>query len=195
MLRADHRLRGGENPQVGAGKIPRVRPYAGDADEVRGRSHGHRAHVQGGAAERHPLARDRPQTARASPGPERTDAAAGGPAPRQALGSVLRLPGRRERRGRGRTHSHRSVVPRPDPAARADRAGVEALRAFHGPTRRLARSQTHGLFGPATGRNLGRERRSRARTATRDRRPPGFQARGHLRRRIRILHALSLLEL
>ncbi len=61
LLRAHHRLRGGQDSQVGAGKIPGLRPHAGPADEVGGRSHGHRAHLQGSLDEGHPLARDRPQ--------------------------------------------------------------------------------------------------------------------------------------
>ncbi len=53
LLRADHRLRGGQDSQVGVREIPRRRPHAGHADEIGGRGDGHRAHVQRGAVQGH----------------------------------------------------------------------------------------------------------------------------------------------
>jgi hypothetical protein len=52
LLRADHRLRGGQDSQVAVRKIPRRRSHAGHADEVGGRGDGHRAHLQTGHVER-----------------------------------------------------------------------------------------------------------------------------------------------
>ena len=49
LLRAHHRLRGGEDPALAVREIPRRRPRAGHADEVGRRGDGHRAHLQGGA--------------------------------------------------------------------------------------------------------------------------------------------------
>ena len=51
------RLLRGEVPALGLREVPRGRPHADHADEVRGRGDGHRPHLQGGAAEGDPLAR------------------------------------------------------------------------------------------------------------------------------------------
>ena len=48
-VRADARLRGREDPAVRVREVPRRRPGADVDDEVGGRGHGDRAHVQGGA--------------------------------------------------------------------------------------------------------------------------------------------------
>ena len=54
VLRADARLCGGEDPALAVRKIPGRRAGAGHADEVGGRSDGHRPHLQTGAGEGHP---------------------------------------------------------------------------------------------------------------------------------------------
>ena len=59
LLRADHRLRGGENPALAVRKIPGRGAGAGHADEERGRSDGHRPHVQAGAGQGHAQPRNR----------------------------------------------------------------------------------------------------------------------------------------
>ena len=59
LLRAHHRLRGGQDSQVGLREIPRRRPHAGHADEIGGRSDGHRPHLQGSACEGHAQPRNR----------------------------------------------------------------------------------------------------------------------------------------
>ena len=51
VLRADARLRRGEDPALGVREVPGDEPGPGHADEVGGRGHGDRAHLQGGAAE------------------------------------------------------------------------------------------------------------------------------------------------
>ena len=45
LFRADHRLRGRENSQVAVREISRSRFHAGNANEIGGRSDGHRAHL------------------------------------------------------------------------------------------------------------------------------------------------------
>ena len=53
VLRADDRLRSGEDSEVGVREIPRRGHHARHADEVGGRGDGHRADVQSRAVERH----------------------------------------------------------------------------------------------------------------------------------------------
>ena len=60
LLRADDRLRRDQDPALDLREIPPGADVARHADEVRGRGHGDRPHVQGGAPEGPPLARDRP---------------------------------------------------------------------------------------------------------------------------------------
>ncbi len=50
-LRADHRLRCRENPEMAIRKISRQRFHAHHANEVRRRSHGHRPHLPGSAVQ------------------------------------------------------------------------------------------------------------------------------------------------
>ena len=52
LVRADDRLRGGENSEVAVREISRQRHHADDADEVGRRSDGHRPHVSGSAVQR-----------------------------------------------------------------------------------------------------------------------------------------------
>ena len=59
IVRADHRLRRDEGAAVHVREISASRRPPDDADEVRGRSHGHRPHVPGVAAESAARARDR----------------------------------------------------------------------------------------------------------------------------------------
>ena len=51
LLRADHRLRRHQDAALHLREIPRSRRDAHHADEVRGRGHGHRPHLQGEPAE------------------------------------------------------------------------------------------------------------------------------------------------
>ena len=60
LLRADHRLRRRQDPALELREVPRSRPYPDDADEIRGRGHGHRPHLQGGLSQGHPVARTGP---------------------------------------------------------------------------------------------------------------------------------------
>ena len=58
-LRADARLRGGQDSAVAVREVSRRGPDAGHADEVGGRSDGDRPHFQRSAMERHPQPGDR----------------------------------------------------------------------------------------------------------------------------------------
>ena len=51
-LRAQHRLRGDEDPALRLREVPRGRPAPGHADEVGGRGHGHRPHASRKASRR-----------------------------------------------------------------------------------------------------------------------------------------------
>ena len=59
VLRADDRLRGGQDPAVDVREVPAGRPHADHADEVGRRGHGHWPHVQRGLPEGDALARAR----------------------------------------------------------------------------------------------------------------------------------------
>ena len=59
LLRAHHRLRRRQDPQVAVRKVPRRRRHARPADEVRRRSHGHWPHLQGSPDEGLARPRDR----------------------------------------------------------------------------------------------------------------------------------------
>ena len=83
LLRADHRLRGGEDPALAVREVPRRGPDAGHADEVGRRGDGHRPHVQAGAGQGHAQPRDRQGRRRGSlrrrPDPAAADHADAGP--------------------------------------------------------------------------------------------------------------------
>ena len=65
VLRAHARLRGGQDPALAVREISRRGTGAGHADEVGGRSDGHRPHVQTGAGQR-PCAVSKPARPRAA---------------------------------------------------------------------------------------------------------------------------------
>ncbi len=60
LLRADHRLRRHQGPALRLREVPRRRHHPGPADEVGGRGHGHRPHLQGVAGQGAALAGDWP---------------------------------------------------------------------------------------------------------------------------------------
>ena len=60
LLRAHHRLRGDQGPALHLREVPAGRTRPGHADEVRGRGHGHRPHLQGKPAEGHAFHGNRP---------------------------------------------------------------------------------------------------------------------------------------
>ncbi len=80
LLRAHHRLLRGQDPPLDLRKIPRRRGLPHHLHEVRGRSHGHRPHLQGSPAKGHPLPGDLPLR----PGRRRQGPA--GPAARRSCG-------------------------------------------------------------------------------------------------------------
>ena len=59
LLRADPRLRRGEDPALALRQVPSARPHRRHADEGHRRGHGHRAHLRGGPAEGPALPGDR----------------------------------------------------------------------------------------------------------------------------------------
>ena len=103
-------------PKWAQEKFPGLRPHPGAADEVGGRSHGDRAHLQGSLDEGDPLARNRPQNAHLAVRSRRTGAAPGDSAPRAPVGPPARLRDRIQPRVVVRNHAHRSVVSESAPA-------------------------------------------------------------------------------
>ena len=59
VVRADHRLRGRQDPALELREVPAGRSHADDADEVGGRGDGDRPHLQGSVPQGHSLARAR----------------------------------------------------------------------------------------------------------------------------------------
>ena len=113
MLRADHRLRGGEDPALAVRKVPGRRARAGHADEERGRSDGHRAHVQTGARQGHAEPRNRQGRRR-----HQFSGTSDRSAPHHAQSGParlhpLRLRARLHRRAGARADGDRSLVPAP----------------------------------------------------------------------------------
>ncbi len=76
-VRACHRLRRREDAALRVREVPGVGPAPDDADEVGRRSDGDRAHVQGGAPEGVPLARDGARRARVAARSDRLPRARG----------------------------------------------------------------------------------------------------------------------
>ena len=97
-------------------------------------------------------------------------------------------------RAHRRADAHRSVVPRAHRGSGA-RGGA---RARAGPGRSQcgahARAQAQGLLGQPPRAAHRRVGEGRAHAPPRARRPPGLQARRHLRRRVRDLHGLPLFD-
>ena len=83
LVRARHRLLRGEDPALGLREVPGGGPDADHPDEVGGRGHGDRPHLQGGAPEGGALARAGPLGAHARPADRR---------PRRALRQKIRIP-------------------------------------------------------------------------------------------------------
>ena len=163
VLRAGHRLLRGEDPALGLREVPEARPDPDHPDEVGGRGHGDRAHLQGGAAEGGALARAgplgahpgpagrRPRRARARRSASRTRTASSRSARPTAAGSAPRE--------LHELSAHRPVVPRQHPADRGVRDGRSPRRASATP-RVAAAGQADGLLRraprPADRRHGGR---------------------------------------
>ena len=125
QLRAQHRLRGDEDPALCLREVPRGRPAPGHADEVGGRGHGHRPHVPGklpeGAArpgDRH----RRPERTQHRPRRDHRGDRRGRPRAHPVRGRCL--PHRHEPGRDLRGDRHRPVVPGADPGDRVHREGA-----------------------------------------------------------------------
>ena len=93
LLRAGARLLRGEVPALGLREVPRGGSDLDHADEVGGRGHGHRPHVQGGPPEVDPLARAGPLGAHPRPPRlRRTSCAACSASPRPTASSPWATP-------------------------------------------------------------------------------------------------------
>ncbi len=199
LLRARHRLLRGQVPALGLREVPRGRPDPHHPDEVGGRGHGHRAHLQGGAPEGGALARAGSLGAHAGPArrrsrgaapedphPRRPSAASPSPRATGAASSTAEIT---------RAVRHRSLVPREHPRDRRVRARSSPTAGSGDPDVAPAR-EGDGLRRPAHRRAVRRRPRPRsgaARLAAGIRRH--LQDGRHLRRRVRGAHALPLLDL
>ena len=203
LLRARHRLRGDQDPPVGLREVPRRRRGAGPVHAVGGRGHGHRAHLRRVAAEGPAVAGDGPARAQRRPGRgrprppgRRRSAGPGRPAP-PGPALLRRGPAAagRDRRGPGRRHRHRRLVPRPDGADRRGApppggvvtGGAGPRRVAAGQAARLLRRPARLAVGPDRGRGeAGPAGRGGA---------AHLQDGRHLRGRVRGRHPLPLLHL
>ena len=145
VLRAHHRLRGGQDAPLGLREVPPGRRPADHPHEERGREHGHRADVQGSVPEVHA----QPRARRADRLPGRQRRAAG--ADRHPLGRALRPGLRGAAAGRDpaatlRRHHDRRVVPRGVPRDRRGRGASEVV--WSGPRARGHPAQR--LWAPTT---------------------------------------------
>ena len=204
LLRARHRLRGGEDPALGLREVPRRPAHPGHPDEVGGGGHGHRPDLQGGPAEGPARPGDRHLGLR--PHRPRRRPHQGEAAPRRPRPHLLREAGPRPRLvpRRDPPHDrHRPLVPGPDAADR--RPGAAAgrgprdleLRTGRGARgdRSPAPGQAHGLLGRAAGPARPDHGGRDPREPQGRRHRPRLQAGRHLRGRVRVAHALPLLDL
>ena len=181
-----------EVPALGLREVPRGRPDADHPDEVGGRGHGDRPHVQGGAPEGGALARAGPLGAHARPARSRisTSCARRSASPTRSAASPSREAYRRGlgTRGDPRAVRDRSVVPRQHPRDRRVRAGDHRGRARTTPTS-CARAKQMGFADQRIGQSDRRHRgRGPAHAAPR-RHPTRLQDGRHLRGRVRRPHA------
>ncbi len=202
VVRADHRLRRRQDPALGVREVPAGRRDADHADEVGRRGDGHRPHLQAGVPQGHPLARARqphlavrPAEGRDRRAADGAAAPAGDPERSAHVGAVPRPRARLDDRADPRADQDRPVVPgavrrHPGDGERGQGAGQgradpEAAALPEAPGLRRQRPRAPG-----------RLRRGRDPVA-----PPGgvhrarLQAHRHLRRRVRVVHAVSLQQL
>ena len=154
LVRADDRLRRGEDPALELREVPPGRPHAHDADEVGGRGDVDWPHFQRGVPEGRAVARARQggpavRARRANRRAARSsDARRGGvgaaPPARRAdrpahVGGLRSARARLEHRADPRAHQDRSVVP----GAVRRSGGAAAHRRDGGPARHVARPDAH----------------------------------------------------
>ena len=206
LLRAHHRLRGGEDPALDLREVPRRRPHPHHQMNLGGRSDGHRPHLQGGLPEGPALHGDRAARSRAARSCPREGASASKvlgrgperPPPRPAPGTWLAgLPRGLVAWRRGARALRQSI---PFSCARSRNRGARRRRSRIRPARAdagrtPARGQAHGFtdqyLSPAAGHGGGRGPPA----APGPGHPARLQEGGHLRRRVRGLHPLLLLHL
>ena len=209
LLRADHRLRRHQGAALDLREVPRRRPDADDADEIGRRDDGHRPDVQGDRCKRPCAAWRRAASAWAATAHDRwgtprpadagRDHRQAGHAERRAhLVHPLRLQGRHVGRGHPPArpkidpwflHNIRDIVDVRGRAARLPEPG--------GGRRRPAAARPSSTASPtASWRTSGTPTSARsAASARRKGIEAVVQARRHLRRRVRGVHAVLLLDL
>ncbi len=199
QLRADHRLRRGEDPALHLREIPRHAGPADHVDEVGRRGDGDRPQLRRSPAEGPAQHGDRPVRSRRDRAARRRRPRR---LPRGAVRAATRPPADRRPgvacrpvgRGHPRRLQVRPVVPARTGTHRRRRTRDRRIRpAARG--RRAAPPQGARLLRPASGAAR-RLRRGRGRRPARAARcASGLQAYRHLRRRVRLRHALHVLDL
>ena len=195
LLRADHRLRGGEDPALAVREAARRRAGAGHADEVGGRGDGDRPHVQAGAGQGHAQPGDgqgrRRGSLRRGADPAEADHAHAGAAGLHLLRAARRL----QRGADPGDDLHRSVVPAADQGDHRPGEGTGGGEPGFGQPGDARARQAGRLLGRLPGQDVEDGRAGRARPAQGAGHPRRLQPRGHLRRRVRELHAVPVLQL
>ena len=185
-------------------KFAAARDVARPADEVGRRGHGHRPHLQGVAAEGHPLAGDRllrlrRQGPRAAPRERRAGGAA-----RRAQRPPAVVPGRglsRQGSASSGSTSCRSIDPwfleNIRQIVAFEEASAAARHRGRSPDRRRPCGRPRSWASPTSGWRSSRGTTEEAvrQARLRSRRRAGLQDGRHLRRRVRGVHALPVLHL
>ena len=159
LLRAHARLRRRQDSQVAVRKVPRRRRIARPADEVRRRGHGHRPHLQAGAAQGRALAGNRQAHRLGENRAAHPHQAAGHAASRAPAVHPLRARAGHDRPRDRADDQHRPLVPLPA-QGNLRRAGQPAgTFARHAHRRAASRAEAHGLLRRAPGPGISPGRR------------------------------------
>ena len=204
VVRADHRLRRHQDSALHVREIPRRQRPPDDADEVGRRGDGDRPHVPGVAAEGAAQPGDRHRRPRSdrrrcrSPKSEqhRLREELRMPGPNRIRYVARCVPRRLAVRRSAVAVAHRSVVPRADrgPGARGSRrCSEQGLAAFE--RDRVRALKRKGFSDRRLATLLGHRRGQRAPPPRDDGHPSGLQARRHLRRGVRDLDRVHVLDL
>ncbi len=157
VLRAHDRLRRGENSEMAVREICRRGFDARHADEIRRRSDGHRAHIQGSVAKGYSFARAEFAVARSCRYACFAVARKNRHAAPRPHSLAFRRPGTRNfREGSNRTDQDRSVVHRADAGNHRDQSQARVGHSGDGPGRFAARRQNASAQATSSLRKCGR---------------------------------------
>ena len=205
VVRADDRLHRRQVPALELREVPAGGSHADDADEVGGRGDGDRPHVQGGVPQggalaragqaRQPVPERSGRHRRRGRGRERAAQAAGRPERPADVGAVPRAAARLDDRDAARADQDRPLVPAAVLRHRRAAQDGRARRVPRDVVRPAAHAEAHRLQRCRHRRRLRHRRGDGAAAAARGRAGPGLQAHRHLRRRVRVVHAVHVRHL